>query len=183
MWSAFLDNVLLITMITALLTVNALGVLLVALQMPGTWLILLATTVAAWWGGLAWDGVMFTYWTLIALLLLAILGEVLEFFAGAAGASKAGASRRGVMGAIVGGVVGAILGTIFLAFIPILGTLIGAALGAGVGSIAGDLWAGRKWGLAFTAGRGAAVGRFWGALWKLVIALMMWTVVVVAIVW
>lgn len=183
MWSAVADNLLLVAAILALLAINALGVVLVALQMPGTWLILLATALAAWGWGLDWENARITYWTLIALLGLAILGEILEFVAGAAGASKAGASRRGVVGAIIGGVAGAILGTIFLAFIPILGTLIGAAIGAGAGSIGGDRWAGRQWRPALAAGRGAAIGRFWGALWKLVVAVAMWLLVLVALLW
>ena len=179
---AIMDNLLLVALIGSLLLVNAVGVILVAFQMPGTWLILLATTLTAWWVGFGWDEVRITYWTLMILLGLAVLGEILEFVAGAAGASKAGASRRGVLGAIVGGVVGAIIGTIFLAFIPILGTLIGAAIGAGVGSIGGDLWAGREWGHALLAGRGAAIGRFWGAVWKLGVAVVMWLVATWAVI-
>lgn len=178
-----LDQSLLIAAIIGLLLINALGVLLVALQAPGTWLILLATCLMAAW---RWDDTglgAISGWTIITLLVLAILGEIIEFIAGAAGATKAGASKRGAALAVVGGVIGAILGLIFLAFLPIIGALIGAAIGAGVGSVAGDLWAGRKWHLALEGGRGAAIGKLWGAIGKLFVAVMMWILVAIAVFW
>ncbi len=189
MWdwtSAWLSDAGYVAAMVLLLLVNAVGVFLVALQLPGTWVMLLTTMAAAWWakwqwGGDWWSGPI-TIWTLVVLLALAILGEVLEFLAGAAGASKAGASKRGVVGAIVGGVLGALVGTVAIP-IPIVGTLIGAAIGSGVGSILGDKWAGREWRPAMIAGRGAAIGRFWGAVLKLAVAVVMWGVVAVAVVW
>ena len=166
---------------------NAVCVGLVALQLPGAWLMLLATSLAAWWQwGWGWPG----FWdegtitpvTLIVLLVLATLGEVLEFVAGAAGARQAGASKRATLLAIVGGVAGAIVGTATIP-VPVVGTLVGAALGAGLGSLGGDLWAGREWGPAVTAGKGAAIGRFWGAVSKLAVAAAMWLVVLGAVLW
>jgi len=179
-----LDTTLLILAVIALLLVNATGVLLVAFQMPGTWLMLLSTGLFAWWqwGG-ADDEPMVGWWALAALLGLAVLGEVVEFIAGALGASGAGSSRRGAMLAVVGGVIGAILGAIFLAFLPIVGVLIGAAIGAGAASLGGDLWAGREWGAALKTGQGAVIGKFAGAVGKLAIAVLMWVVVVVAVFW
>lgn len=168
-----------------LLALNAAGVFLVALQLPGTWLMLLVTLGGAWWAkwqfGYTWEDAPITWWTLGVLGVLAIIGEVLEFVAGAAGASKAGASKRGIVGAIVGGVVGAILGTFIP--IPIVGTLVGAAIGAGVGSVLGDMWAGREFHPALLAGKGAAIGKFWGAVLKLIVAVAMWLVVAMAVVW
>lgn len=174
------ENALVVTVVVVLLLFNAVGVLLVALQLPGTWLMLLATAVVAWW---RWDSGLIGWWTLAALLGLAVLGEVVEFVAGAWGASRAGSSKRGAVLAIAGGVVGALLGMVFLAFIPIVGVLIGAAIGAALGTIAGDVWAGREWAMALRTGRGAAVGKFWGALGKLGIAGVMWLVVLGAVLW
>ncbi|QQE11694.1 DUF456 domain-containing protein [Planctomycetota bacterium] len=172
----------LITVLIGLLLTNALGVLMVAFQLPGTWLMLIATSSVAWW---YWDrpdswGHM-GWWVLLTLLILAIIGEIVEFLAGAMGAGKAGASKRAMMCAVLVGFIGAILGTIFLAFIPILGTLIGAAIGSGIGSFLGDMWAGREVKNAFEGGKGAAIGRFWGALGKVIIAGIMWFVVVCGI--
>ncbi|MFP4144389.1 MAG: DUF456 family protein [Phycisphaeraceae bacterium] len=186
------DASLLVLVMVLLLLVNAGGVALVALQMPGTWLMLLCTAIVAgwradWWMGYDGWGAMLaagpiTLWTLLFLLGLAVLGEIIEFIAGAAGAAKAGGSKRGAAGAIIGGIVGAILGTAAIP-IPVVGTLVGAALGAGAGSILGDLWAGREWDITWAAGRGAAIGRFWGALGKLIVAVLMWLVTLAAILW
>ncbi|WP_200761696.1 DUF456 domain-containing protein [Poriferisphaera corsica] len=178
MWT----TIAIVLIILGLLLVNAIGVLMVAFQLPGTWLILIATGTAAWlrwddvggWGHLGW-------WVIGILFFLAILGEIIEFVAGALGAGKAGASKRAMVGAVFGGVAGAILGTIFLWFIPIIGTLIGAAVGAGVGSFLGDLWAGREIKNALEGGKGAAIGRFWGALGKIIVAGIMWLVVLIGV--
>ena len=53
--------------------------------------------------------------------------------------------------------------------VPVIGTLAGACLGAFAGSLAGDLWAGRTVDHSINAGRGAAVGRFWGTVAKMTI--------------
>lgn len=150
-----------------LLLVNAVGVVLAALQLPGTWLILLATAVVAWWRQ---ESEAISILTLVALLTLAILGEILEFIASAAGAAGAGASRRGAVIATVGALAGALVGTVAIP-IPVLGTLFGAAIGAG-----------RPWRAALRGG-GGAVGRFAGSLAKLATAVVMWLIVAVAVLW
>ncbi len=142
---------------------------------------LVATALFAWayWG----DGdPMVGWWTLGTLAGLAILGELVEGLASAVGAKGAGATKRGVALAIVLGIVGAILGTVFIPVL-VVGTLVGAALGSGIGSILGDLWAGREWKVALKSGQGAAIGRFAGSVGKLAIAIGMWVIVVVALIW
>ncbi len=184
-----LDTTVLILVSVLLLLVNAVGVFLVALQLPGTWLMLGATVAVAWWrwngwsGGDGGGGGLITGWTLLGLLILALLGELVEFLGPALGAVKEKSSRRAAVLAVVGGVTGAIVGTILLAFLPVIGTLIGAVVGSGLFSILGDLWAGREWEPALRGGKGAAIGRFWGALGKLIIAVAMWVVVAGALLW
>ncbi len=160
--------------LVAFMLVCALGVVLTALQLPGTWLIVLATGLVAWW---RWDQQTIGWYALAAVLGLAILGEVLEFIAGALGARTAGASKRAAAIAIVGGVIGAIAGTPLIP-IPIVGTLVGAAIGAGLGSVLGDKWAGRQWGEALKGGQGAAIGKLGGSVAKLTVAVLMWFVAV-----
>ena len=96
-----------------------------------------------------------------------LLAEVLEFLMGAAGARRAGGSKRGAAMAIVGGIVGAVLGTALP--VPVLGTLAGACAGAFAGSLFGDRLAGRPMEQSVQAGRGAAIGRFWGTTIKMII--------------
>lgn len=131
-------------------------------NLPGTWLMVLSAALVEWWTSDEIFGVGF----LVAAVFLALLGEVLEFAASAAGARGSGGSKRGAVLAISGGMIGAVMGTLLP--VPILGTLVGASAGAFVGSIFGDLWAGRPVSLSVSAGRGAAVGRFWGTVSKMV---------------
>jgi uncharacterized protein YqgC (DUF456 family) len=133
-------------------------------NLPGTWLMILATAVLKWWQ----PGYVLVSWTVLGVAAgLAVLGEVLEFVLGAAGSRRAGGSTRAAALAIVGSLVGGIVGTALP--VPIVGTLIGACLGAFMGSLIGDLWAGRPLFPSFEAGWGAAVGRFWGTVLKLAI--------------
>lgn len=130
-------------------------------NLPGTWLmVLLATLFELWQPG----EFMFGWPVLYVAVGLAVLGEALEFVLAAAGARQAGGSKRAAALAIAGGVLGAIMGTALP--IPIAGTLIGACIGAFAGSLLGDLWARRPFLRSMQAGRGAAVGRFWGTVAK-----------------
>lgn len=173
MWHQLLTYAAIVFMLVA----NAAGVAMVALQLPGTWA-MLAVTLAFMLIFPGWIGL----WAFLALGLLAVLGEVVETVAGAAGSRKAGGSRRAMAGSIVGGIAGAILGTMFIP-IPVVGTILGAVIGAGAGSIAGDRWAGRDWEASWTAGQGAAWGKLWGTLGKIAVAVIMWLVTAAAIFW
>lgn len=110
---------------------NILAVFAVLLALPGTWVMVL-TAIGI---NLVFPEMsMFSWWTIGVAAALALLGEVLELLAGAAGAKAMGASKRSVFASIVGGITGAILGT-FLLPIPVLGTILGSALGAGAGAV------------------------------------------------
>src|SRR4051812_22254946 len=92
--------------------------------LPGNWIIAGLAALFAWL--IPVDGGRGISWTVVAVLVgLAVLGEILEFGASAAGAAKQGASKRAValsmLGAGVGSVVGLAIGSIP---IPILGSLI-----------------------------------------------------------
>ncbi|MBI4600965.1 MAG: DUF456 domain-containing protein [Planctomycetes bacterium] len=159
-----------------LLAVNGLGVLLVAMSLPGTWLIVLATASVAW---LRWESGMLGWVPLVAVLGLAVLGEVLELVAGALGARKAGASVRGALGAMAGGIAGGILGTIFIPVL-VVGSVLGAALGAFGGAVLGERLAGRGLEESLESGKGAFAGRILGTVSKLAVASAMWIVVALA---
>lgn len=164
----------------AVLLLNALGVLLVVLQLPGTWLMLVATALLAWW--YYEPQPLISVWTLGALLALAVIGELFETAAAAHGSRKAGGTKTGAIISIFGAIVGAIVGTVVI-LIPVVGTVLGACVGAGLGAIVGDLMRGRRLVDAGAAGRGAAVGRFWGTIGKTVVAVIMWVVTAVAVFW
>lgn len=106
--------------------VSLLGILLTLITLPGIWLMLLTALLCQWW-----QPGMFSWWTLGVVALLAVLAEVGEFLAGAAGAAKQGGSKTGMVAATVGGIIGAILGT---PFFPLAGTILGGVVGAGLGA-------------------------------------------------
>ncbi len=170
---------------TLLLLVNAVWWFLNLLVMPGNLLMAVSTGVVAWltWDkSKGWNEQMFSIYTLIAVFVLAIFGEVLEFFAGAAGAKTAGGSVWGKFGAILGAVVGAVVCT-FLIPIPILGSLIGACGGAFLGAYLLELAGGKKSKPALKSGAGAGVGRLTGTLIKLILGVIIWLIIAVAAFW
>ena len=150
--------------------------LLNLVTLPGNWLVVLGSALFAWLlpedagRGLAWASVF-------VLLGLAILGEVVEFLAGAAGAAKQGASRRAIALSIVGAIVGSVVGLGIGTPIPILGSFVMAVLGGATGAFAGaylgETWKGRTDAERAAAGRGAFVGRLWGTAGKLAVGAIM----------
>ena len=96
-WSAWLWIVWLVL----LCIINLLSWSANLLSLPGNWLIVLATAIYAYFfpesptSGVGWMGVGI-------LLVLAVLGEIIEFVAGAAMAGKRGASRRAMPLAVAG---------------------------------------------------------------------------------
>lgn len=155
-----------------------LGVLLVALTLPGIWfMILVAIGFQAYFAMREPPTLMYAWWTLGACVLLGIIAEAVEAFASAVGAKKAGGTRRGAIGSVIGGILGAILGTVLLAFLPVLGTILGAVLGAGGGALIAERHNGAKtWRQASTIGAGAAAGRLAATIAKVGFAAVVATI-------
>lgn len=82
-----------------LILLNAIWLVLTFFALPGNWLIVISTCLFAWWRA---EDNIFSIYTLLGIAVLAIAGELVEFFGGIGGAKRKGASRRGSMGAIVG---------------------------------------------------------------------------------
>jgi uncharacterized protein len=118
---------------------------------------------------------------IIVLALLAVVGEIIEFAAGAAGAAKQGASRRAIVLSMVGAIIGSIVGVSTGSVVPIVGSLIGALFGGAAGAFAGaylgEAWKGRDEPARTAAGRGAFFGRIWGTVGKLAVGAVMLAVV------
>lgn len=136
------------------LVLTLVAVALVIAGLPGVWTLALAAVVtqALWPDLLGW-------WVVGTAIGVALLAEVVDLVAGAAGAKAAGGSKSAALGAIVGALLGAVAGTIFIP-VPILGTLVGAVVGAGLG--AGLVERGvhqKRWGDSARVARGAATGR------------------------
>lgn len=162
--------------LSGLVLALAIGWLLTLLGMPGTWLMVGVAALFAW--AVPAEGPFRLSWVAVGVLVaLASLGELVEFFAGAYGAGRLGASRRGVVLSIVGSMAGALTGAIVGVPIPVIGSLLGAlafgCVGALVGTVIGELWKGRPLSASMTIGEGAFWGRLWGTVLKTAIAAVM----------
>jgi hypothetical protein len=142
------------------------------IALPGNWIVVGLAAIFAWWypvelgRGIAWQ-------TVGIAAVLAVIGETIEFSAGAAGAAKHGASRRAVALSLVGAMLGGFAGFFVGVPIPVLGPLIvsvlGGAAGAFIGAYIGETWKGRTEAEKLAAGHGAFMGRIWGTLGKLAV--------------
>jgi uncharacterized protein YqgC (DUF456 family) len=156
---------------------------LTLLNLPGNWMIVLATAVYAILVP-AKSPVAIGWKVVTILLVLAALGEVIELVSGAAGAKRAGGSKRGAALALAGSVVGGFLGILVGLPIPLLGPIFAALLFAGLGAMAGaifgEVWAGKTVGTSWQVGRAAFFGRLTGTLGKMLVGAAMMAIVVAA---
>ena len=169
------------------LVLGAVCVVLVVIQLPGTWLLLALAAVIEYcdrWYLPEESSQTFGWWVLGSVLLVAVIGEIIEFFAGVGGAKKGGASARGMWGALIGGVAGIFLFTPLFFFVPLFGTFFGAIVGTFVGAIIGELTA-EQTGIKDTMkpAAWATIGRVVGTTSKVGIAMAMWLVLTVSAFW
>ena len=158
---------------------NTIWLSFVLLGLPGNWLIVISTCLFAWW---KWTARPFSIYTLVVIVVLAALGELIEFSAGLIGAKKSGASWLGSIAAIFGAVIGALFGT-FLIAIPFLGTILGACIGAGVGVWGLEVARGKEMEQSVRHGLGAGLGEFFGITSKLLLGIVIWLTVTIAAFW
>ncbi len=107
--------------------------------------------------------------TIIVLLLLTLATYAIDILGGYFGAKYFGATKWGTFGAILGALVGLFFG--------ILGLFVGPVIGA----IAGEFIAGKRMIDAGRAGWGSLLGNLGAMVGKLVIALAMITIFLVAV--
>jgi uncharacterized protein YqgC (DUF456 family) len=162
-----------------LLALNAVWLALVLFALPGNWLMVLTTALFAWWW---WDERVFSGGTLIAIAALAVLGELIEFFAGTIGARRAGASWRASLAGILGAILGAALGTIILPM-PVVGTVVGACLGVALAVWLVETSLGVHPEQSLQRALGAGIGEFLGILGKFGVGIVIWLTVAVAAFW
>jgi len=174
------DALATILLITGCVAAVAVGWLMTLFSLPGNWLIVAAAAVYAWLTpeDARWD----LSWKLVGVLAgLAVLGEIIEATASAAGVRREGGSRRGAILSIVFSIVGAIVGTGVIP-IPIVGTLLGACIGAMAGAMMGESWKGTDMDSATRIGWAAFWGRLFGSLAKIMVACAMVAVALAGIV-
>ena len=164
---------------------NTAGFVLNFASLPGNWLILGGTAIFCFFAHSTQHSV--SWFVVGLLLLLAILGEILEFAAGTAGAAKQGASRRAMVLSVVGSMVGSVVGAILGVPIPLIGSavaaILGGALGAAAGAAIGEDWKGRDWEGSVQVGAAAFAGRILGTIGKLAVGGIMLVVATIDSFW
>jgi uncharacterized protein YqgC (DUF456 family) len=111
------------------------------------------------------------WWVLCLLGLLAMLSFGAEYAASFYGAKTLGATRRGMIGAVVGGLVGLFFG------------IIGILIGPFIGAFSFEFIGGRAWRDSARAGVGATLGLAVGAGGKIACAVAMLLLFAADILW
>jgi hypothetical protein len=169
--------VLLVLAIVVCLALNLVG-------LPGNWI---AVGLAASYAYFVADDtrVDIGLATVIGLLILAAIGEAIEFLAAALGATKAGGSKRGAVLALGGSLGGGFIGLFVPIPIPVVGSVIGAlvfaSIGALFGAVLGEQWKGRDLDESLKVGHAAFWGRLFGTLGKVLVGCWMLLLVVSAL--
>jgi uncharacterized protein YqgC (DUF456 family) len=175
-----------VAVLGALLLVIALAICwcLTLVGLPGNWLMVASAAIYAlllppsWRTDIGW-------WTVALLAVLAVLGEVIEFAAGAWGAARAGGSKRAAVLALLGSIAGGLVGVVVGLPIPVVGPLIAAVLfaacGATAGAVVGETWKGRGLDEGLQVGKSAFWGRLLGTVGKFIVGSVMIVTAVVAL--
>lgn len=140
------------------------GLALVALGLPGLWVMVLAVLAYGWLTAFQTIGMV----TIVVVLVLAFVGEIIEAWLGFRLARRYGASKRAAWGALFGGIVGAVVGVP----VPIIGSVIGSFAGSFAGAVLFEYSKSAAAGGAVRAGWGALLGRAAATAAKVAIGLV-----------
>lgn len=156
--------------ILLLVIICLLSIFIIPLGLPGLWVILAA--------GIGYSILVkgsIGIFTLIAITVIAVIAEVLEFTLAGTYARKYGGSKRASWGAIIGGTIGAIIGVP----IPIIGPIIGGFLGAFAGALVFEYSKGTDAQTSTRVAWGALVGKAVAAAMKVAagFAMTAWLVI------
>ena len=137
-----------------------LSLMLIFLGLPGTWVIIAIAGLWSFFSG----ALNFGWQFFLPLIVLAGVGELVEFIAGYYGAKRFGGTSKGSIGGIIGALVGGFLGApLFFG----LGALPGALAGCYAGCFLMEKLHGASANAAASAALGSTLGRFGGFVVKL----------------
>jgi uncharacterized protein YqgC (DUF456 family) len=139
--------------------IAAIGLLISIVGLPGIWLVVIAVVLSGF--ALGFD--VIPIWLISVYFVVALLASFLDNLAVAVGASRFGASKWGMVGAVLGGIFG------FL-----IGNFIGVILGPFIGAVLFELlFTNKDVDSAVRAGIGTFLGYMLAILLKFVIAVIM----------
>jgi uncharacterized protein YqgC (DUF456 family) len=143
------------------------GIALVPLGLPGTWIIVGAAFLYSLFLDFSSKGSDF--WVILTLILMAVVGEVIEFLVGTLGGKKFEVSTGAIIASFVGGILGAIIGVpVFL-----IGSLLGLLLGVFLGALIYELAVTKDWGVALKSAIAVFFSRLVASFMKTCIAVAM----------
>ena len=152
-----------------------LALLIMGVGVAGALLPALPSTPIVWAGAILhrlYFGDASTSWTVLIIISIVMLFSLMiDFLASMLGAQKLGATRRGILGALIGGVIGV--------FFSVPGLLLGPFLGALVFEWSGGMALGDS----ARAGLGALLGLLAGTLGKLACCLAMIGLFMFSVIW
>lgn len=159
-------------MLSLLALVLLIGLIIIPLGLPGTWLMLIAGITYL----LISPAAPFGWMVIVGCLVVAVVGEVLEFMFAAGYTKKYGGSNRAAWGAIIGGLIGVVVGVP----VPIIGSIVGGFVGAFAGAMIAEFSRGTSAEGATRAATGATIGRAVAIAMKTVAGLMIATWIMLA---
>ena len=135
------------------------------LGIPGSWIALGAVVIYDLATGFSTVG----WVALLAMGVIAVVGEVVESFLGIVYVAHKGATKWGVLGAFLGGIAGAIGGTFVM---PVVGSMIMALVGAFSGAVIFEYAYYRSLDKALQTGFFAFIGKLLAMLVKFALGLV-----------
>ncbi|MBN1788306.1 MAG: DUF456 family protein [Sedimentisphaerales bacterium] len=149
---------------------NGFWLILSFFALPGNWLMIVTTVLFS-----IWQKDSFSIYVIIIAIILAVIGEIIEFLAGAGGAKLAGGGKKAILAAIAGAIVGAVLGTVLIP-VPLFGTLLGSAIGTGMAVLIVEEKAGKEFKDSVKTATTAGIAQMLGTSAKVIVGLVIWLV-------
>lgn len=118
-----------ITVNFILLFIFLISFILVIFNLPGNWLLVSVTGIYAIFFPFDQGQTSF-WWVLTPVILIALLGEAIEFLVSTVGSKSAQVSNGAIVASFIGGIFGAIIGVPIFLIGALFGLLIGVFLGA-----------------------------------------------------
>lgn len=165
----FVVNMLLIIVLLCSISLTMIG-------LPGNLIILLAALGYGYWEGFNHLSTPF----LLVLLGAFVIGETVEFVAGALGATREKASGWAVVAAVFGAITGAVIGTVI---VPLLGSFLGAMIGAFAASYGAEYWQTQDVAKAKRVAQSVMLGQIMGMIVKFAVGIGMVVAIIANLPW
>ena len=146
-------------------------------RFPGNWVVVALSALSAYFLPQKNEQLGLTWTTVAVLAGVAVVGELVEYFAGRSAGHAGGVHRRSLVIAMIGGISGALIGSVLTLPIPIIGPslslLIGTLAGVAGGAYFGEVLYSERQGWSRLSIHTSLVTRLLGTVGKLIAGLTM----------